>query len=67
MRPNTIRPSSRSSRTGTRPAPVSSLISSSESGALRMNAVPSVGCPANGISIVGVKIRIRACPSPSGL
>ena len=43
MRPNAIRPSARSSRTGTTPFPVSSLISSSCSGAARTNAVPSVG------------------------
>ena len=29
------------------------------------NAVPSIGCPANGSSSAGVKIRIRACPSPA--
>ena len=29
----------------------------------RTNAVPSVGCPANGISTVGVKMRMRASAS----
>ena len=28
--------------------------------------MPSVGCPANGSSTAGVKIRIRACPPDSG-
>ena len=57
---------SRSSATGTTPAFVSSLITESCSGAASTNAVPSVGCPANGSSVAGVKIRIRACPSLSG-
>ena len=27
--------------------------------------MPSVGCPANGSSCAGVKMRMRTCPSPS--
>ena len=30
------------------------------------NAVPTFGCPANGISLVGVKIRTRRVPPFSG-
>ncbi len=59
MRPKTIRSPSRSSATGTVPAPVSSRISSTWSGPPSTKADPSVGCPANSISSVGVKIRIR--------
>src|SRR6266511_3943662 len=58
---------SRSSRTGTIPAPVSSRISPSCSGPASTNADPSVGCPANASSSRGVKMRIRACPPASGL
>src|SRR2546428_11257706 len=32
------------------------------SGAARTKALPSTGCPANGSSLNGVKIRILACP-----
>ncbi len=47
------------------PFPVSRLITSSWSGPPRTNAEPSVGCPANFVSAVGVKIRIFACPPSS--
>ncbi len=63
IRPKTIRPdSSRSSCTGTTPTAVSSAIVSSWSGAASTNAEPSVGWPAKGSSVTGVKIRMRACP-----
>ncbi len=56
---------SRSSVTGTIPLPVSRLITSSWSGPPSTNAAPSVGCPANCVSAVGVKMRIFACPPAS--
>ena len=56
-RSDRIRPAR--ARPGTLPRPVSSVITPSCSGAPSTNAVPSVGCPANGSSKVGVKIRIR--------
>src|SRR3989442_12690734 len=62
MRPKVIRGPSRSSTTGTRPRPVSSTMVGSCSGAARTKALPSTGCPANGSSLNGVKIRILACP-----
>ena len=62
MRPD----SSRSSLTGTLPRPVSSVITSSWSGAPSTKAVPSVGWPANGSSKVGVKMRILTLPPFSG-
>ena len=35
--------------------------------AARANAVPTFGCPANGNSVVGVKIRtLRVCPASAG-
>ena len=49
--------------TGTVPTPVSSRTTPSWSGAASTSAAPSVGCPANGISWRGLKIRIRAVPS----
>ncbi len=66
MRPKTMRPeSSRSSATVTTPAPVSSAIAPSWSGAPRTYAVPRIGCPAKGISWRGLKMRTLACPSAS--
>ena len=62
MRPNVMRGPSRSSTIGTSPRPVSSTMVGSCSGAASTNALPSTGCPANGSSLNGVKIRIRACP-----
>ena len=59
MRPNTILGPSRSSSTGTTPAPVSSRTTIFDSGPPRTNAAPSVGWPANGSSTAGVKIRMR--------
>ncbi len=65
--PKMIRAPSRSSSTGTTPAPVSRLITIFCSGPPRTNADPSVGCPANGSSVAGVKIRIRtSAPSACG-
>ena len=66
IRPKTIRAPSRSSATGTVPRPVSIRISSSCSGPASTNAVPSVGCPANGTSSAGVKMRILTWPSACG-
>ena len=67
MRPKTIAPdSSRSSATGTIPARVSSSMMPRWSGAPSTNAVPSVGWPANRISVPGLKILIRAVPPCSG-
>ena len=67
IRPKTMRPdSSRSSATGTLPRPVSSVITPSWSGAPSTKAVPSVGCPANGSSKYGVKMRIRTLPPALG-
>ena len=65
MRPNTILGPSRSSRTGTSPMPVSITIVSSCIGWAITNAVPSVGCPANGSSEAGVKMRMRMFPPAS--
>jgi hypothetical protein len=45
------------------PLPVSSRMTSRRDGAASTKAVPSVGWPANGNSIVGVKMRIRASAS----
>ena len=53
-------------RPGRCPAPVSSAITPSCSGAPRTNAVPRHGCPANGSSLRGVKIRIRTVPPSRG-
>ena len=67
IRPKTMRPdSSRSSSTGTIPRPVSSPIVPSWSGAPSTKAVPRTGCPANGSSVAGVKIRIRTFPPSRG-
>ena len=67
IQPKMIRAPSRSSATGTIPLPVSSRISVNWSGAARTNAVPSVGCPANGTSWAGVNILMRAFrPLPAG-
>ena len=63
IRPKTIRAPSRSSSTGTTPLPVSSRISPSCIGPASTNAAPRVGCPANGTSTPGVKIRILAWAS----
>ena len=63
IQPKTIREPSRSSRTGTTPAPVSSRSRRAAAARASTNAVPSIGCPANGSSSAGVKIRIRTCPS----
>src|SRR5262245_29026724 len=62
MRPKMMRGPSRSSTIGTGPMPVSSTMVGSCSGAASTNALPSTGCPANGSSLNGVKIRIRAWP-----
>ena len=59
MRPDVIRPSARVRRTSTAPAPVSSVTASASDAEPSTYAVPSVGCPANGSSLNGVKIRIR--------
>ena len=48
------------------PAPVSSSIASRPRCPQSTNALPSVGCPANGSSVAGVKIRIRASPPAAG-
>jgi len=63
MRPKTIRGPSRSSVTGTIPAPVSSRSTIFESGPASTNAAPSVGWPANGSSADGVKMRILTSAS----
>ena len=60
---STIRAPSRSSSTGTTPAPVSSRITIFCSGPPSTKAEPSVGCPANGSSLDGVKMRIRTSAS----
>src|SRR3954462_2088269 len=66
MRPKKTPPPSRPGPTGTMPDFVSRRSSSACSGPPSTKAVPSVGWPANGTSAVGGKIRMRACPSPSG-
>ena len=63
IQPKTIAAPSRSSSTGTTPAPVSSRSTIFCSGPPSTNAAPSVGCPANGSSAAGVKIRIRTSAS----
>jgi hypothetical protein len=65
MRPKMMRGPSRCKTTGTGPIPVSSTIVSTCSGPPSTKAAPSTGCPANGSSLPGVKIRIRACPPAS--
>ena len=63
IQPKRMSAPSRSSSTGTTPAPVSSRITAFWSGPPRTNAVPSVGCPAKGISAAGVKMRMRTSAS----
>ena len=63
IQPKTISAPSRWSSTGTTPAPVSIRSTIFCSGPPSTNAVPSVGCPANGSSVPGVKIRIRTSAS----
>jgi hypothetical protein len=58
-----IRDASRSSSTGTTPAPVSSRMTTFCRGAPSTNAEPRVGCPAKGSSRDGVKIRMRTSAS----
>ena len=53
-------------RRGRSRRPVSSAITPSCSGAPSTNAVPRHGCPANGSSLRGVKIRIRTVPPSRG-
>ena len=54
-------------RTGMIPACISSVTASPVPRSARTTcAVPSVGCPANGISKAGVKIRTRALATDEG-
>src|SRR5215475_1805804 len=62
MLQETIRPFSRANSTGTTPTPVSSLILCMAAGSPSTNAAPRTGCPANGNSTDGVKMRTRASP-----
>jgi hypothetical protein len=63
IQPNVIFGPSRTSSTGTTPAPVSRRMTTFDIGPPSTNADPSVGCPANGSSPAGVKIRIRTSAS----
>ena len=67
IQPKLIRAPSRSSSTGTIPAPVSSRSTIACSGPPSTKAAPSVGCPAKGSSAAGVKMRMRtSAPSACG-
>ena len=69
IQPKMIRAASPAPAHGTMPLPVSSRISSSCSGAARTNAVPSVGWPANGISLrrrEDADARVPAALRPAG-
>jgi hypothetical protein len=57
---------SRCSSIGTTPTPISSRTVESPSAVPITNAVPRTGCPANGISFAGVKMRMRTSPPCSG-
>ncbi len=63
IQPKRISGPSRSSSTGTTPAPVSSRSTIFWRGPPSTNAEPSVGCPANGSSAAGVKMRMRTSAS----
>ena len=62
IRANGAPPSPRATVTGTSPRAVSSVTCSRPSAVATRIAPPSSGCPANGSSSVGVKIRARTSP-----
>ncbi len=67
--PTTVPAGSRRMRTGTRPAFSSNWSSNVVSGIrdASTKAVPTLGCPANGTSLPGVKMRTRAvCDGSAG-
>jgi hypothetical protein len=55
-----MRPNPSATSTGTMPVPVSSRTVVRFRSAAITAAVPSTGCPANGSSLTGVKMRTRA-------